>query len=139
MFEKVTVEQLQKERPDLMESIRGNLNTELKEAQDRAAKAEQKLKLNGQKEKSIALLKESKLPEVAQHRIGAKLAETVFESDEKLKEAVETAVKMEREYINTLSEKGKININGAGEQITISESVRNQLSAQLGQKEEIKK
>ena len=138
MLEKVTMEQLQKERPDLVSQIKESSSTELKEAQGRADAAEKRLKLNGQSEKVNAILKESKLPESAQKKIFTQVAETVFESDEKLKESVDAAVKAEREYINTLSEKGKINLSG-GSEATISESVRNQLSSQLGQKIEEKK
>lgn len=139
MFEKATLEQLQQERPDLVTQIKESATTELKEAQGRAESAEKKLKLNGQKEKISVLLKESKLPEAAQERVLAQIAETVFENDDKLKESVEGLAKKEREYINTLSEKGKITLGVTEKnQVTLRESVAKELSAQLGQKEEKK-
>ena len=136
MFEKATLEQLQQERPDLVTQIKEGATTEIKEAQGRAEVAEKQLKLNRQKEKISVLLKESKLPEAAQSRVIAQIAETVFESDEKLKESVDGLVKKEREYINTLSEKGKISLNGSDKsQATIRETMTKELSAQLGQNE----
>lgn len=121
-LKEATAEDLQKENPELFKKIQESAKSgekdgkELKEANEKIAKLERTQKLSEQKVKISAQLKESKIPEVAKTRIVSSLQETLFEEDAKLKEAVDLAVKTELEYINSLSEKGRIKIgssNGA--------------------------
>lgn len=149
-FKDITIDQLKKENPDLVKKIQesGSSNVgeeQLAEANRKIADLERKGKLAEQKEKINSILQESKLPVVAKNRISEELKETLFDSDEKLKEALGLRIKNELDYINQFSSKGRVSIpSGGGKEIkknggdsTIAESQKI-LEGRFGIKEETK-
>lgn len=149
-FKDLTLEQLKKERPDLIESVAKDIkessnqiqenqkkDKELKEAQAKIAELEKKDKINAQKAKVETLLKEAKtLPEVAKTRIANSINANLIEDEVKLKEAVEAQVKSELEYVNSISGKGKIKTGSAGSDKSLKESIQEELEGRMGIKKE---
>lgn len=142
-FKDISLDELKKERPDLVESIsKENANTkedakmkqELKEANDKIASFEKGEKLSKQVEFVKSSLKESKLPELTKERIVESFSKELFESEEKLKEAVTEVVKKEAAYLNQLSENGKIKFKSSNDkkEDTLKESLSSNLNDRLG-------
>lgn len=139
MLEKITVDQIKKDRPDIvtaiLESASADAQTmaqQLKEAQTEAAGLKRTLMLQEQSATIKTELVESKLPVAAQDRIFDLVKDTVFESVEKLKESIGAKITAEREYLSKFSTKGKINFGGAEEETSLVESVQGMLEAQMG-------
>lgn len=150
-----TFEDLQRENPKLVKSLKESIVNELKES-DEAKKKEQELKEakeENQKLKEasrkaeqtskinawLAEATHAKLPKAAKERVASQLVEAVFETEEALKEAFGAAVKKENEYINQLSDKGRIKLSGdtgAQQNGTLRESMENDLASRLGVAEE---
>lgn len=80
---------------------------------------EKKLRL--QEETLRKLLKESKIPDVTKERIISDLKEKLFETEDKIKEAIKIHVEKELSYINSLSEKGKIKLPAGGRGSSLKE------------------
>ena len=82
-----------------------------------------------------------KIPDAVKTRVTETLCETLFESDEKLKEAFEAKVKAELEYVNKFSKKGAID-TGAGSEGTenkgLMEGFEKDLVGRAGVEEEKK-
>lgn len=139
-----TFEDLQKENPQLVSSITDHVKKSLKEgeakeegkdlveANKKVAELEEKESIRNQKDKISDILKESKLPDLAKGRILESFSSTLFEKEEDLKEAVAGKVKTELEYINSFSNKGKINISGEKEETGIKESLQVELDDRFG-------
>lgn len=133
---------LKKERPDLLEAANRELkesgaseqkDKELKEAQAENARLKRENALRDQKEKVNALLKESKLPEIARNRVADRINANVFDSEEKLREAVAGEVKSELEYVNKLSPKGAIKMGAAaGQEKSTLSSLQESLDKRAG-------
>lgn len=116
-LKEVTLEKLQAENPELVKKIQesaGNSDTKLAEANRVIQEMQKKEKLRDQKDAIKNMLKESKLPELARARIVEDLQETLFETEDKLKEAVGARIKKELEYVNSISGRGKIKIAANG-------------------------
>ena len=141
-FTKLDLATLKKERPDLIEAANRDVkesgaadqkDKDLKEAQAENARLKKENALRDQKDTINGLLKESKLPESAKARVIKELNVNLFESEVKLKEAVEVAVKNELEYINQFSPKGKIKLGSdAGKGSNLIESMQNDLDKRAG-------
>ena len=142
-LKEASAEDLQKENPELFKKIQESgkvapaADEKLAEANARIASLEKENKLGRQKEKVVSLLQEAKtLPEATKIRIQESLQETVFESDEKLKEAVTAKIASELAYINSLpGARGKINIvaGGTGDPTKdIKESIQKNLETRFG-------
>lgn len=133
---------LKKERPDLIEAANRDVkesgtadqkDKELKEANAKIVEMEKANKMRDQKEKVNALLKESKIPEAAKERVAKDVNVILFDSETKLKEAVEAGIKTELEYINKFSAKGKIQVGGEGKnEKSLLESMSAELDARAG-------
>ena len=113
-LKEVKLAQLEAENPELVKQIResagGGDATKLAEANRVIEEFKRKEKLRDQKDVLKKMLKESKLPEAAKDRIVDDLSGSVFETEDKLKEALTGKIKTELEYINSISGKGKIKI-----------------------------
>lgn len=154
---KITLDELKKNRPDLFQTAGQERLTEAKgeiqkdldalksgfesqiTAMQESAKAENKLlrdelqaeRLKGTiKGKITDLLRESKLPDVSQRRLGTLLEARDFTKDGTLdetamKEAVAAAVTEERDYLSKLTESGKIiGMGGAGDPPKVNEMAK---------------
>lgn len=141
-FKTLDLETLKKERPDLIEAATREGKTsvtvdqkdkDLKEANEKIADLEKKNKMRDQGDKVNAMLKESKLPEVAKSRVAEKLTAVLFEDEAKLREAFEKETKAELEYVNKLSGKGKIKMTADnGQQKSLVESMQAELDERAG-------
>ena len=141
-FKSLDLVTLKKERPDLIEAANRELkesgandqkDKDLKEAQAKIAEMEIANKLRDQKDAVNAMLKESKLPEVAKARVAEKVNAKLHENEVKLREAFEAAAKEELEYANKLSGRGRINMNaGTGSEKTLLESMQDSLDERAG-------
>lgn len=103
-------------------SVSDDKDAKLAEANRVIEEQNKKLKLIDQKAELKKLLKESKVPDIAKDRIMDDLSETLFESEEKLKEAVKVAVEKELKYLNSFSSKGKISVPAGGKTIQVKEN-----------------
>ena len=148
------IEDIQKENPQLLEAITAHViktqkdsgeqakkDKDLKEANDTIAGLQKEKKINDQKAKVVAILKESKLPEVAKSRIEKEFSTNVIDGDKELKEAVAGRIKEELEYLNQFTPKGKIKTSSGGgkEEKPLMESLQQGLEDRMGIKEEEKK
>ena len=146
-----TLQDLQRENPqlikDLTESVRKGLKeskeaqakeNELKEANAKLAEFEKKEALAKQKTIITESLKDKDMPAAAKARIVESLSSEVFETEAKLKEAIEAKAKTELEYINQFSGKGKIKTGAenSSNNDSITESLQKELDTQAGIKEE---
>lgn len=137
-WDKVTLDDLKKNRPDLVESIgdtrlteaKTDLQTELdtlKESVQAVQEKNQKLEEDlaaerikiTVKTKINDLLRESKLPDISQKRLASVLEIHDFSKDgaideAALKEAVDSIINEEREYLSKLTESGKVTGMGSG-------------------------
>lgn len=121
-LESVSLQELKESRPDLYEAVlkEGSRKPDaavLKEAVEKAvAEATEpflkKDKISGQKTLVEKWLASLKIHEAAKKRCLA-VADTLFESEAKLKEAFDARVKEEVSYISAIS--GKKGINGMGD------------------------
>ena len=150
-----TLEDLQRENPQLLESITTHVreqiakNSEgeksakaLKEAQDKIAEFEKRDRISVQKNQVVSWLKESKLPQVTQDRLMGEFTSKVFGSDRELKESFDARVKEERDYLNKISTKGRINLGESGsnaEGESIKESIETALEKRMKVSEPEKK
>lgn len=145
-------EDLQKENPKLLESVVEHIKKTLKESNELADKdkqlkeAQEKIKQfevekikSEQKSKIQTWLNENaKIPQVVKERIAEGFANAEFETEEKLKECFDASVKKEMDYINKLSEKGKIKLSENSNNSNVRQSIQMDLEKRLGIKEEKK-
>lgn len=145
------IEDIQRENPTLIKSIREAVVAEikeseeskksaqeLKESREKIAAYERKEKLSAQKDKVSAMLKESKAPDAVKERVLESMTVTLFESDEALKESFTSAMKKELDYANKFSTKGAIQTGATSYSASDSliESSQKQLDSWMGIKEE---
>lgn len=144
-------EDIQRENPALIKSIRESVVAEIKESEE-SKKAEQELKesrakleayerkdkLSAQKDKVSAMLKESKAPDAVKDRVLESMTVNLFESDEALKESFTACMKKELDYANKFSTKGSIQTGASSDSAidSIIESSQKQLDSWMGIKEE---
>ncbi|QGH73003.1 MAG: capsid maturation protease [Siphoviridae sp. ctCJE6] len=137
-IKEATFADLQRENPKVVEEITAPLQKQLKEANDKISAIEKENKINAQKAKVSAWLKESKsLPEPAKERVASEMLRESFDSEEKLKEAFDAKVKSELDYLNKFSGKGKIRMgaNSDGHDnngTSIKESAQMDLEKRMG-------
>lgn len=130
-LKEATLEDLRRENPQLVdefaqsvkESIANDETTKKANAEAEENKKKvvlfEKAEADRQRgEKVQAWLKENKkLPDLAKARITDELKERVFESEEKLRECFDARVKSELDYLNKLSESGRITTpSGSGDE-----------------------
>lgn len=153
-LKEATFEDLQKENPALVKSITESVTKqvvkELKESDEAKQKDqehEDTLKENktfklkeakgAQEQKVREFLKESKVSDAVKERIVESMGVTLFEKEEDLKEAYQTCLKKELEYVNKFSKKGSIQNGGDGDSGggSLKESLQKELDDQVGIKE----
>jgi hypothetical protein len=148
------LEDIKKENPNLLKDLTESIKKEIQESDEAKKKTEElketqaeneKLKkeklLREQKDSVADILKEAKtLPEITKERISKEFAGTLYESEKELKEAIQSRIKEELEYLNKLSEKGKIKTGSQGSKDeSLKESLQKDLDTRAGIKEKKEK
>jgi hypothetical protein len=147
-LENATLKELKESRQDLVEAIKteaaaGNkdkvdkLEKDLKEANDKITIFDKAQKLAKQSETVEATLKEAKIPDPCKDKIRAAVKDVIIEGD--VKEAISGMIAKELEFINKLTNKGKIKLGGEGESTTLKESLQASLDKRAGVGEPEKK
>lgn len=152
MFKTITLKEFKTERPDLVqqieteirESLRAQLETEKQTAIEIATAPLKKeisdFKVKEQKGAQAGKIREqveaSKLPAQAKEKLIESLSAAVYESEDKLKEAVKAAIDAELKY---LTEVGGVKIGVQEGDKNITESVTSDLEEAVGIKKEEKK
>jgi len=147
-LENATLKDLKETRSDLVESITketaaGNaekvskLEKDLKEAQEKISSFEKTVKVNSQVELAESLMKDKKIPEVSKSRIMSQVKASIIEGD--VKESITKLIEAELEYVNQLSNKGKIKMGTTGKETDIKESLQKGLDDRAGVGEAEKK
>lgn len=149
----VSLQEMLRERPDLIKELKESITKELKESKENKEKETQitealkkielfeKEKTAGANQTLVAgWLKEKKVNEVLHERITESLKGKEFKNEQELKEAFEAVVKKEIEFLNKLSKKGKINLGESSEESdgTLLESLGKDLESRAGLEEKKK-
>lgn len=116
---KLTMDELKDKNPTLYKQIQENATQ--KSAEEKLAEANRiieetrkEAKLLKQQELLKKLLKESKLADVVRERISDDFKETIFETEDALKETLKKRIEKELAYVNSLSEKGRVKVGASG-------------------------
>ena len=151
----VSLLEMSKERPDLINELKESIVKELKESKENVEKETkltealekiekfEKEKVSRENQSLVeGWLKEKKVVDVLHERITESLKGKEFKNEAELKEAFENAVKKEVEFLNKVSGKGKINLGEGSEAEgdgTLLESLGKDLDGRANIKEEKKK
>ena len=151
-FSELSLKEVLRERPDLINELRESIVKEIKESKENQEKEtkltealetikqfEKEKTASGQKTLVESWLKEKKVPDVLHSRITESLEGKEFKNDQELKEAFDSTLTKEVEFLNKVSTKGKINIGENGENSeSLLESLSNDLNERAGIKEDKK-
>lgn len=152
-LKEASVEDIKRENPELLKSIREAVAKDIKES-DEAKNTEKKLqeaqaqiaeyqkkdkKAEQQKVVESFLAEKKNLPDVAKDRIKESIQDREFSTDTELKEALAKALDSELKYLNQLSEKGKIKFSSdsssKSKDSDIVESIQGDVDKEFGVEE----